>query len=232
MQSTARRAARWASSSFRRVRTPRTRRVCAPLERTERDDERRIEGKKKERERERESESGRGKECRGCLESKFLSPHVNRYVDGPIEGLSTYFCIPFLRRADPVRLEWKSISRQRRHGERDKEESLSLSLSREIVSRAVLRLRDRINWNRFIIIFTGCGRKLLMREKWINNLINIPDCGRMFVGKKGVQHVSLTFVRCRRCSLPKLRMLLCTMCTWEKWKHGTKYSIVNIVECR
>lgn len=71
-----------------------------------------------------------GKECRGCLESKFLSPHVNRYVDGPIEGLSTYFCIPFLRRADPARLEWKSISRQRRHGERDKEESLSRGLEK------------------------------------------------------------------------------------------------------
>ena len=145
MQSTARRAARWASSSFRRVRTPRTRRVCAPLERTERDDERRIEGKKKERERERESESGRGKECRGCLESKFLSPHVNRYVDGPIEGLSTYFCIPFLRRADPVRLEWKSISRQRRHGERDKEESLSLSLSRNCFpSRATTSRQNKL----------------------------------------------------------------------------------------
>lgn len=37
--------------------------------------------------------------------------------------------------------------------------------------------------------------KVTLREKWINNLINIPDRGRMFVGKKGVQHVSLTFVR-------------------------------------
>lgn len=37
--------------------------------------------------------------------------------------------------------------------------------------------------------------KVTLREKWIDNLINIPDRGRMFVGKKGVQHVSLTFVR-------------------------------------
>lgn len=32
------------------------------------------------------------------LESKFLSSHVNRDVAGAIEGLSTYFYIPFLKR--------------------------------------------------------------------------------------------------------------------------------------
>lgn len=57
--------------------------------------------------------------------------------------------------------------------------------------------------------------KVTLREKWIDNLINIPDRGRMFVGKKGVQHVSLTFVR--KCDIDVVvyrKLLLCTMlCT-------------------
>ena len=102
MQSAARES-RWASFSFRRVRTPRAECVRARFTSTNAS----TSGRK------RGGEEGRRRRARGrkagCLESKFLSSHVNRYVDGPIEGLSTYFCIPFLRRADPVRLEWKSI---------------------------------------------------------------------------------------------------------------------------